>query len=106
MLKNINFYYEQLINNIKKNIKRIKTEHLIKAYFKDNMLFVAFVFTVVLNSTMLRFFCMHTLENYLSFKAILADLTVAVIIGSFGYLFKPKNRFTYYLVFDIILSAI
>ena len=105
-MKRIKIGFNKLINNAKRGIKRIKTEHLIKAYFKDNMLFVTFILTVVLNSTMLRFFCMHTLENYLSFKAILADLTVAVIIGSFGYLFKPKNRFTYYLVFDIILSAI
>ena len=105
-MKRIKIGFNKFINNAKRGIKRIKTEHLIKAYFKDNMLFVTFIITVVLNSTMLRFFCMHTLENYLSFKAILADLTVAVIIGSFGYLFKPKNRFTYYLVFDIILSAI
>ncbi|MDO4996959.1 MAG: hypothetical protein Q4E69_07240 [Bacilli bacterium] len=105
-MKRIKIGMKKLINNTQKTLKRIKTEHLIKAYFKDNVLFITFVLTVVLNSTMLRFFCMHTIENYLSFKAVLADLTIAVIIGSFGYLFKPKNRFAYYLILDIILSAI
>ncbi|MBQ8131380.1 MAG: LTA synthase family protein [Bacilli bacterium] len=94
------------LDSVKSYLKKVKKEHLVKKYLHENVLFLVFVFTVVLNSTVLRFFCMHTIENYLSFKAILADLTVAIIIGSFGYLCKPKNRFTYYLVFDIILSAI
>ncbi len=97
---------KKVLDKSKEKLKRVKTEHLISKYFKENILFVTFVITVVINSTVLRFFCMHTIENYLSFKAILADLTIAIIIGSFGYLFKPKNRFTYYLIFDIFLSAI
>ena len=105
-MKRIKIGLNKLFNNIKKELKKVKTEHLIKKYFKDNILFITFVITVVLNSTVLRFFCMHTVENYTSVKAILADLTVAIIIGSFGYLFKPKNRFAYYLGFDIFLSAI
>ena len=105
-MKKIKIRTKKLIGDVKKNLKRIKTEHLVKTYFKENILFVTFVFTVVLNSTMLRFLCMHTLENYLSIKAILADLIVAIVIGSFGYLCKPKNRFTYYIICDIILSGI
>lgn len=105
-MKRIKIGINKLIKNTKKQLKRIKTEHLIKSYLRDNILFITFVLTVVINSTVLRFFCMNTLENYLSFKAILADLTVAIIIGSFGYLCKPKNRFNYFLIFDIFLSAI
>lgn len=92
--------------NIIKKIKRIKKEHLIREYFKSNILFITFVITTVLSSTLLRFFCMHTLENYLSWKAILADTIIATFLGSFGYLFKPKNRFTYLLSLNIFLSAI
>ena len=55
---------------------------------------------------MLRFFCIHSMANYLSIKAIMGDLAVIVILGSFGYLCHPKNRFTYYLIMDIFLSAI
>ena len=105
-MKRIKIGLKKLVNNTKKKIVRIKTEHLIKEYLKNNVLFLTFVITVVVNSTVLRFFCMHSIENYLSFKAILADATIAIIIGSFGYLFKPKNRFIYYLIFDIFLSAI
>lgn len=105
-MKRIKKGFKDLIESIKDYLNRVRKDHLIKKYFQDNVIFLVFVFTVVLNSTVLRFFCMHSIENYLSFKAILADATVAVIIGSFGYLCKPKNRFYYYLVFDIILSAI
>ena len=98
------------INTLKKNIirktKKIKKEHLIREYFKTNILFITFVVTTVLSSTVLRFFCMHSLENYLSWKAILADTIIATAIGAFGYLLKPKNRFTYYLSFNIFLTAI
>lgn len=97
---------DNLIKNTKEFIERVKTEHLIREYFKNNVLFVTFVATAVINSTLLRFFCMHTVENFLSWKAILADLTVVTAIGSFGYLFKPKNRFSYYLGFNIFLTAI
>lgn len=97
---------KNLIKNTKNYIKRFQTEHLIREYFKNNVLFMTFVITTVVNSTLLRFFCMHTVENYLSWKAILADLIVATTIGAFGYLFKPKHRFSYYLGFNIFLTAI
>lgn len=105
-MKRIKIGIEKLKNNISKQLKRIKKEHLIKEYMKNNVLFLTFVITAVLNSTILRFFCMNTLENYLSWKAILADTVVAMAIGSFGYLLKPKNRFPYYLSFNIFLTAI
>ncbi len=98
------------IKNLKektvKTIKRIKTEHLISKYIKNNVLFLTFVLTCLFNSTILRFFTMHTLENYLAFKPILADLMILTIVGAFGYLLKPKNRFAYYLGFNIFFSAI
>ena len=105
-MKSIRKGINELLKNITQYFKKVKKEHLVHEYLKENMLFIAFVITCVLNSTILRFFCMHTIENYLSFKAILADLTVVVIIGSFGYLFKPKNRFAYFMIFEIIFTAI
>ena len=105
-MKSIRKGINELLKNITQYFKKVKKDHLVREYLKENMLFIAFVITCVLNSTILRFFCMHTIENYLSFKAILADLTVVVIIGSFGYLFKPKNRFAYFMIFEIIFTAI
>ena len=49
---------------------------------------------------------MHSIENFLSWKAVLADTAVVIAIGSFGYLLKPKNRFTYFILLNIFLTAI
>ena len=105
-MKRIKITYNKIKDKVVKKAKEIKNGHLIREYFKNNILFVTFVITGVLSSTILRFFCMHTIENYLSFKAILADLVVVSAIGSLGYLFKPKNRFPYYMTMNIFLTAI
>ena len=105
-MKRIKNACQDLKDGAIKNIKRIKKEHLIKEYFKNNTLFLVFVLTCVLESTVLRFFCMHSLENYLSWKAIVADTFVVTLVGALGYLIKPKNRFTYYLSFSIFFTAI
>ena len=98
--------FNKIKNEIIKKIKAIKKDHLIRQYIKNNILFLSFVVLMVINATLLRFLCMHSIDNYLSFKAILADTTVAVFIGAFGYLFKPKNRFAYYMTLTIFLTAI
>ena len=98
--------WKKLKTNTIKHIKRIKKEHLIGEYFKNNTLFITFILMSVIDATLLRFFCMRSIENYLSFHAVLADLVVAMTIGSFGYLLKPKYRFAYYLGFSIFLTAI
>ena len=87
-------------------IKRIKKDHLIREFVKNNELFIVYFLVCIANSTILRFFCMHTIENYLSWKAVIADSIIVIFIGSFGYLLKPKNRFTYYFSFCIFFSAI
>ena len=95
----------KLKDKLIKNLKRIKTEKLISNYFKDNKLFIVYVLVCVINSTLLRFFTMPTMENYLSFKAIIADTAVVTIIGSFSYLFKAKKRYTYLLICAIIFTS-
>ena len=105
-MKRIKNGLNKLIKDSKKKIKRIKTEHLIRQFIQNNFLLIVFVLTNVINSTVLRFFCMKSVENYLSVKAILADTVVAMFIGSFSFLFKPKNRFTYLLSFSIFLTLI
>ena len=93
-------------DKIIKKIKRVKEEKMISNYFKDNRLFLVYVLVCVLNSTLLRIFTMPTMENYLSFKPIVADIAVVTIIGSFSYLFKGKKRYVYLLVWAIIFTAI
>jgi len=104
---------KKIKNNIEKTkkktitfCKKVKEEHLIKEYLKNNVLFLTFVLTCLMNSTMLRFFTMHTIENYLALKPILADLSILILAGAFGYLFKPKNRFAYYMTLEIFFTFI
>ena len=93
-------------NNTIKKIKKIKKERLIHEYFKNNILFLSFVIINVVNATALRMFCMHSIENYLSWKAILADTIIVTAVGAFGYLIKPKNRFQYFITFTAFFTAI
>ena len=96
----------KLKDKLIKTIKRIKDEKVISSYFKNNRLFIVYIVVCVLNSTLLRIFTMPTMENYLSFKPIIADLAVVTIIGSFSYLFKGKKRYIYLLVWAVIFTAI
>ena len=93
-------------DKIIKKLKKVKEDKMISNFFKDNRLFIVYVLVCVLNSTLLRFFTMPTMENYLSFKPIIADIAVVTIIGSFSYLFKGKKRYVYLLVWAIIFTAI
>ena len=83
-----------MLNNI---IKKIST------YCKTNVLFLTFVITSIINEILIRSF---SVKNPLEFKPILADIAVVLIIASFGYLFKPKNRFKYYLVWSIFFTVV
>ena len=89
-----------------KKIRKAREEKIVSNYFKNNKLFLVYVLVCVINSTLLRIFTMPTMENYLSFKPIVADLAVVTIIGSFSYLFKGKKRYIYLLVWGIIFTAI
>ena len=105
-MKRIKIGIKKLKTMIQKTIKRIKTEQLIEKYMKDNVLFIMFVITGVLNASLLRILCMPTVESIFSIQAFLADFAVVTIIGSFAYFLKPKHRFIYYICFNIFLTAI
>ncbi len=96
---------KKIFNNIYKYFKKMKNEHLISTYIKENPLFIIYIVINIVNSTMLRFFTMNTVENYLSFKPILADLSIVIILGSFGFLMKSKARYRYLMVLTIIFTA-
>ena len=101
MKKNI----KKIVNNTKKYCKKVKEEHLIKAYLKENPLFIIFILVNILNSTLLRFFTINTVQNYLSIKPIIADLSVIIIAGSLGFLFKAKGRYRYWMTLTIVFTA-
>ena len=105
-MKRYKIKIEKLTKKVKKYFKHLKDDEVLKKYFKENILFLTFVLVNVINATMLRIFCMHTIENLLSIRAILGDALVVVFVGAFGYLFKPKSRPAYYFWVTIVFTAI
>ena len=80
-----------------------KCRKSIISYFLTNKIFVAYVVLALIGTIIARFFSFgHTF--YL--KAHVTDLALILLIGLFGYLFKPKNRYKYFLVWLIIFCAI
>lgn len=97
---------------MKDNLKKVghRTLNLIhkfykaaKNYFKHNMLFVTYVLVCLIDSMLLRFF---TVKNYSAISPILADFAIILFFGAFGYLFKRKNRFKYYITLTIIFTLV
>lgn len=95
-----------LFDKFKKFLKRVKDEKLIIKYIKENPIFIAYVIVNVMNSTILRFLTMNSIENYLALKPILADLSIVLILGSFCFLFKNKGRWRYLFVLTILFTMI
>ncbi|MBP3635671.1 MAG: sulfatase-like hydrolase/transferase [Bacilli bacterium] len=87
---------------LKKYIENIKNFNY-KKYINTNILFLTFVVTSLINGMILRFITVH---NYFAIKPVLADLAFILLIGSFVYLFKPKNRFKYLMIMSVLLTAI
>lgn len=80
-----------------------KFGHGTKYFFKHNVLFITFVLTVFIEAFMLRAF---TVKNFTAISPVLADLAVTLLVAAFGYLFKAKNRFKYYMTWSIIFTLI
>ena len=81
---------------------RQKIKNIIN-HIKINKLFFTFVLTNLLNGMLIRFL---TVKNYFDIKPLLGDLIVILLIGSFGYLFKPKNQFKYFITFTVIFTVL
>lgn len=95
-------------NDFRKNPKKT-TQILINTFIeiiKNNTVFFIFVLTNVFIGILLRYFTIHTVENLLLIKPILADLAIVLFIGAFSFMLKEKNRFPYLLIVSIILTLI
>ena len=74
-----------------------------RIYFKTNILFSVFVITSVINAWLLRYF---TVNNPFDLWPIVADFSVVLILGSFGYFIAVKHQFKYFLSLAILFSFI
>lgn len=104
MKKRINKSYKSFINYMK-NIFRELID-IIKEINNSNPLLFLFVIINVINSLLLRAFTIGTIENIIYPKPIVADITIVLLIGSFSYFIKPKNRIIFFGIWTIVLTAI
>ena len=84
-----------------KNFKEIKTK--LWNYLKTNIIVTVFIITSLINAIMLRGL---TVGNIFAIKPVIADLVVLLFITAFGYFFRPKNQFKYYIVWSIIFTLV
>lgn len=93
---------KEIKNKVNKIIKSITK--FLKKYASTNILFLSYVILSVLVGFSLRW---ATIGNKYIFKPIFCDIAVALLIGAFGYLFKPKYQFRYFfswLFFAVALA--
>lgn len=87
-LENLKIIYGKILRSFKK-------------YFCTNILFLTYVLTSVMIGILLR---INTLGNTFSVKALICDFTLVILIGSFGYLIKPKHQFKYFFGLSIFYT--
>jgi len=109
--KNLNYTRKQIVQKFQAFRKNPKKEVItfvnwVKEVIKHNILFFVFVISLLFNTVLLRYFTIHTLENVVYFKPLLADLAVILVVGAFGFLVKEKRQFTYLFISNIILTLI
>ena len=85
---------KETFNNGLKRLKTIVT---------TNILYFTFIITSVINAIIVR---NVTVKNLFYIKPVIADLTIAIFVGSFAYFFKPKSRFKYFLSWSLIFSIL
>ena len=90
---------------MKKLLSKLKNKFRFnyKQYFKRNVLFMTFVVSSVINSTLLRFL---TVKNYFDLRPMIADFAIVLMIGAFGYFFKPRHQFKYFFSITVFFTAI
>ncbi len=76
-----------------------KLKHIITT----NILMITFVITTIINGMIARGM---TLGNAFDIKPMLADMTAALLVSIFAYLFRPKNRFKYFFLWSIIFCLV
>ncbi len=75
----------------------------IKTVATTNILLITFVISTVINGLICRTMTIH---NFTYIKPVIADITVALLVGSFAYFMRPKHRFIYFFSWSFIFTLI
>ena len=86
--------------NIKEYFNRMIK--LFRKYFSTNILFLTYVITSIVIGFLLRLLTLGTVSD---FRALVCDFIMVIVLGSFGYLIKPKHQFKYFFVLSIIYTT-
>ncbi len=70
-------------------------------YLTTNKLFISYVLIALTGLILIRNF---TIDNAFSLQTFIADFALVLIIGSFGYLIKPKNQYRYFFIVLVIFT--
>ncbi len=89
------------INKLTLMLRKIRKS--IIEYITTNRLFIAYVILSLIGVVLIRALTIGT-KNLFRFETFFVDLALIVIIGSFSYLVKPKNRFIYFFITIIIFT--
>lgn len=81
----------------------VKIRRKIVNYFLTNKLFISYVILALIGTILARAF---SFGHMFYLKAHVTDLAMILILGSFAYFMKPKNRFKYLLFWLIIFAGI
>ena len=81
--------------------KMLKFKNNIIKYISFNRLFLSYVILAMIETILIRNF---TLRNTFAFKPFICDLAMVVMIGAFGYLFKPRKQFKYFFLCLMIIT--
>lgn len=87
---------KEKIINILKLIRKNTVEYII-----TNRLFLSYVLLALLATMLVR---KYTIGSFWSFKPIITDLGLILLIGAVGYFCKTKNRFKYYFTWTVIIN--
>lgn len=85
-------------------INKTKVKNSVSAYVKNNVLFLIFVLSSVINSFLLRAFTVGF--SYNQIKPLLADIAVTLFFGLFAYCLKPKHQFPYFMFWTVVTSLL
>ena len=85
-------------NNVIKDFK-----NLILKFSKENILLIYFIISSLINSTLIR---MILLDDSTSFKPVMIDFGVILLIGVMSVFVKQKAKIKYFTIWSVVFTAI
>lgn len=85
-------------------MKKIKSLYKkVYSYFLTNRLFLSYVIITFLGCILVKSF---TIGHGLGIRSVVVEFGLVLIIGSFGYLIKPKNQYRYFMTLVCFFAAL